>query len=91
VENMQILYGVDTTGSQTPSEYDTAAVVDAAGAWPSVVSVRIALLLRSDMGAVTLPAAASTYNLLSTTIAAPLDTRLRQFFVTTIGLRNTLP
>ncbi|MGB9429800.1 MAG: PilW family protein [Gammaproteobacteria bacterium] len=91
VENMQILYGVDTTLSQTPSEYDTAGVVTAAGTWPNVVSVRIALLLRSDTGAVTLPAAATTSNLLGTTITAPLDTRLRQVFVTTIGLRNSLP
>lgn len=91
VENMQVLYGVDTTGSQTPSEYDTADVVDAAGEWNKVVSARVALLVRSGLNSVTLPAAAPVYNLLGVRITAPRDTRLRQVFTTTIGLRNRLP
>ena len=91
VENMQVLYGVDTTGSQTPSEYDTANVVNAANEWNSVVSVRVALLVRSDLNAVLKPTAAPQYNLLGTTITVPLDTRLRQVFTNTIGLRNRLP
>jgi type IV pilus assembly protein PilW len=91
VENLQVLYGVDTTGSGTASEYDTADVVNANGYWGQVVSVRAALLLRSDTGAVTLPSAAVTYNLLGTVIQAPLDTRLRQVFTATIGIRNHLP
>ena len=88
VENMQVLYGVDTTGSGTASEYDTADVVNGSGYWNQVVSVRVALLLRSNIGAVTLPSAAATYNLLGTSIQAPLDTRLRQIFTATIGVRN---
>lgn len=91
VENMQVLYGVDTTGSMTPSEYDTADVVDAASEWSKVVSVRVALLLRSNLNAVPQPVAAAKYNLLGTTILAPLDTRLRQVYTATIGLRNRLP
>ncbi len=91
VENMQVLYGVDLTGSQIPSEYDTAATVDATGNWGNVVSVRIALLLRSETGAVPLPAAAPIYNLLGTNIKAPQDTRLRQIFTSTIAIRNRLP
>jgi len=91
VENMQLLYGVDTTGSQMPSEYDTADVVDAANEWSSVVSVRAALLVRSNLNAVSQPTAAQTYDLLGTTIQTPLDTRLRQVYTTTIGLRNRLP
>ncbi len=88
VESMQVLYGVDLTGSQVPSEYVTATNV---ADWSSVVSVRIALLLRSDLGAVPLPAAAPTYNLLGTTITVPRDTRLRQVFTATIAIRNRLP
>ena len=88
VENMQVLYGVDLTGSQVPSEYVTATNV---ANWSSVVSVRIALLLRSDLGAVSLPAAAPTYNLLGTNITVPRDTRLRQVFTATIAIRNRLP
>jgi type IV pilus assembly protein PilW len=91
VENMQVLYGVDTTGSQMPSEYDTADVVDAANEWGSVVSVRVALLMRSNLNAVSQPAAAQSYDMLGATIHAPLDTRLRQVYTTTIGLRNRLP
>ena len=91
VENMQVLYGVDTTGSQMPSEYDTADVVDAANEWGSVVSVRVALLVRSNLNAVSQPTAIQAYNLLGTIVNAPLDTRLRQVYTTTIGLRNRLP
>lgn len=88
VENMQVLYGVAPAGAGTPTNYMTADAVAAAGLFNSVVSVRVALLLRSDLGAVTLPPAAVTYNLLGTVITAPQDTRLRQMFTTTIYLRN---
>ncbi|MGH8283501.1 MAG: PilW family protein [Gammaproteobacteria bacterium] len=91
VENMQILYGVDTTGAQMPSEYDTADVVNSTGNWGNVVSVRVALLLRSETGAAPLPANAPQFNLLGTKINAPKDTRLRRVFTATIGLRNLLP
>ncbi len=88
VENMQILYGVDTTGSQVPSQYVTANNV---ANWDQVVSVRVSLLMRSETGAVPIPSAAQPFTLDDTTINAPLDTRLRQVFTTTIGLRNRLP
>lgn len=88
VENMQILYGVDTTGSKIASQYVTANNVTD---WSQVVSVRVALLMRSQTGALPLPSAAPTFTLDDTTIKAPLDTRLRQVFTATIGLRNRLP
>ncbi|MGA9851445.1 MAG: PilW family protein [Gammaproteobacteria bacterium] len=88
VENMQVLYGVDLTGSMVPSQYFTANAVTAAGNWPNVVSVRIALLLRSATGAVSIPAAAPSYCLLQTCITVPQDTRLRQVFTTTVAIRN---
>ena len=90
VENMQVLYGVDLTGTRIPSEYETAAAVAAAGDWSNVVSVRIALLVRSDEGAMLLPAAAPVYNLLGTSITVPRDTRLRRIFTATIAIRNRL-
>ena len=90
VENMQVLYGVDLTGTQTPSEYETAAAVAAAGDWSNVVSVRIALLVRSDEGAMPLPTVAPVYNLLGTSITVPRDTRLRRIFTATIAIRNRL-
>ncbi|MGA9851439.1 MAG: PilW family protein [Gammaproteobacteria bacterium] len=90
-ENMRVLYGVDLTSSQVPSEYVTADVVDAANEWAQVVSVRIALLLRSNTAAVPLPAAAPIYTLVDSPVTAPQDTRMRQVFIATIGIRNSLP
>ena len=73
IETMQVLYGVDTTGTQTVSEYVTAhQVVD----FNSVMSVKIAVLAASPPGAVPKPAGAPTYNLLGNTVTAPADTRV---------------
>ncbi len=93
VESMRVLYGVDLNGDQVPDEYITADQVDLANLWNSVVSVRVALLLRSNIGAVPQPALAVAQTLLETTTAftPPLDTRLRQTFIATIGIRNSLP
>jgi type IV pilus assembly protein PilW len=88
IENMQVLYGVDTTGSRVPSEYDTADVVNAENAWTNVVSVRVALLARSATGVVPLPAVAPTYKLLDTSVTVPRDTRLRRIFTSDIYVRN---
>jgi type IV pilus assembly protein PilW len=91
IEAMQILYGLDTTGSQTVSEYVTA---DAVTDFTSVMSVQIALLAAGPPGSATLPAAgapANTYNLFGTIVTAPKDTRARQVFEVTIASRNLLP
>ena len=91
VENMQVLYGVDTTGGSTltsPNQYLTAAQVDATNNWANVLSVQLGLLIRSSTGAVPLPTAAPTFDLLNTYITAPRDTRLRHVFTATIYLRN---
>ena len=90
VESMRVLYGVDIDGDQVPDEYDTAVAVNGAGLWGSVVSVRVALLLRSNNGAVPQPTAATPITLLESTTAftPPLDTRLRQKFIANINLRN---
>lgn len=91
VEAMKVLYGVDTTGSHIASEYDPANTVNSNSDWDKVVSVRVALLIQSQPGALPIPAAAQTFDLLGTTFSTPRDTRLRKIFVTTIGLRNRLP
>jgi type IV pilus assembly protein PilW len=85
VENMQILYGVDTTGTQTVSEYVPAQqVVD----FNTVMSVKIAVLAASQPGAVPVPAAAQTYQLLGNTVTVLPDTRSRQVFEITVSTRN---
>jgi type IV pilus assembly protein PilW len=85
VENMQVLYGIDTSGDLTPSQYVTA---DNVANWTTVVSARVALLMRSNTGAVPLPTTAPQYTLDDTTIKVPIDTRLRRVFTTTIALRD---
>ncbi|HEX5339301.1 MAG TPA: PilW family protein [Gammaproteobacteria bacterium] len=100
VENMQILYGVDTdtTADGIPNQYVTARNV-AKTDWTRVVNVRIGLLVRSDLGVVTEPivppatsgCVAGTFNVLGTCVTAPSDTRLRRVFVATFSLRNQLP
>ncbi len=92
IENMQVLYGVTTSALQDVSQYVTAdqvAALGATGDFNSVVGVKIALLAASATGAVPLPAAASTYTLLGTTVQAPIDTRMRKVFEITITLRNS--
>ncbi len=87
IETMQILYGVDTTGTQTVSTYVPAQqVVD----FNTVMSVKIAVLAASQLGAVPKPTAAQTFNLLGNTVTAPatLDTRARQVFEITVSIRN---
>jgi type IV pilus assembly protein PilW len=87
VENMQVLYGVDTNGAKAASAYVTA---DQVTSWDSIVGVRVAVLSASPAGAVPKPAAAPTFNLLGTTVNAPIDTRMRKVFDITITMRNAV-
>jgi type IV pilus assembly protein PilW len=85
IENMQVLYGVDTTGTQTVSEYVPAQqVID----FNTVMSVKIAVLAASQPGAVPKPGANQKYQLLGNTVYAPADTRSRQVFEITVSTRN---
>jgi type IV pilus assembly protein PilW len=87
VENMQVLYGVDTTGTQTASEYVTA---DNVANFDTVVSVKVAVLSASPPGSTQKPGAAPRYDLLGTQVTAPVDTRSRKVFAVTIGIRDAL-
>lgn len=104
VENMQIMYGVDsatavgTNSSGQPNQYLTASAVTTGGLWGRVISVRISLLLSTvnttgQAGGPTLDANA-TYLLAGSdaangvTINPPDDRRRRRVFETTILLRN---
>ncbi len=91
VEDMQIMYGVDTTAvpDRVADVYQTAAAV---ADWTRVVSVRITLLMASLDN---LAASAQTYRIdtnddgvLDAVIAA--DRRIYQTFSTTVGIRNRL-
>jgi type IV pilus assembly protein PilW len=85
VEQLQILYGIDTDDNKTPNQYVTS---DNVGDWNQVVAVRLMLLLRSPEN-VSLDAP-QTYRFNNVnTVAA--DNRLRQAISTTIALRNRIP
>jgi type IV pilus assembly protein PilW len=87
IEAMQILYGLDTTNTQSVTEYVTANQV---ANFNTVMSIKVALLAASAPGSAH-PTGAKTYNLLGTTVTAPNDTRSRQVFEETIAVRNALP
>ncbi len=84
VEDMQILYGIDSDADKIPNRYVNAgAVVD----WTTVVAVRIALLVRT-VNQVAATATAQNYTLLDAAAYKPNDRYLRRLFVSTITLRN---
>ena len=84
VEEMQILYGIDSDNDQFPNQYVTANNVPNFNA---VVSIRIMLLIHSIDDFVTEAPQTYTFNGVQTT---PADRRLRQVFTTTIALRNRI-
>ncbi len=84
VEDMQILYGVDTDNDQFPNQYVSA---DGVGDWEDVVAVRISLLMRSIDDFITEAPQTITFNGGNIT---PGDRRIRQVFTTTVALRNRI-
>lgn len=84
IEQMQVLYGVDTDDDDFPNRYlVSTAVINML----DVISVRLMLLVRSESATVTEDAQSYTYNNIDTVAA---DRRLRQVFSTTIALRNRI-
>lgn len=90
VEDLQVLYGIDTNNNQSADQYTATP-----GNWGQVVSAKVCVLVRSEstatasttqsylncqgaLGAVTGAAAMTTAT----------DTRLRRAFVATFNLRN---
>lgn len=84
VERMELRFGEDTNGDRIADTYNTANGV---ANWANVITVSVALLVRSpdEYGA---ERDAKTYTLLDRTFTAPNDRHLRQIFVTTATLRN---
>jgi len=84
VENMQLLYGVDSNGDREVDSYVSAEDVPD---WQSVVSVKVALLLASADDVRT-EASSETFDLLGTEVSSPSDRRMRRVMTSTIALRN---
>lgn len=95
VEDLDLLYGVDTDGDGTADSYMNADAVTAAAQWDRVLSVRIALVAVSTETAAT-PGGQIVYlrdtdgDTVVDAQAASTDRRLRQVFTTTVALRNRL-
>jgi len=85
IENMQILYGEDTSSDNTPNHYVSA---DRVTDMNNVISIRISLLAVSPDDNLVSNITPYTYNDLEIT---PTDRRLRQVISSTIAIRNKLP
>ncbi len=86
VDDMQILYGEDTAGSDFIA--DTYVDADTVTNWANVVSVRIAILVNGVNENFTVGQNTSTYNLLGTVAGPYNDFRRRKVFTNTIQIRN---
>jgi len=84
VERLELQYGEDTNGDQLVDAYRNA---NAVGNWDNVLSVSIAMLLRSPDQSVD-PSAGQTYDMLGTVVGPFADQRPRLLFTTTANVRN---
>lgn len=84
IENVQILYGEDTNGDKVADEYNNATDV---GTWDNVVSVQLALLVRTveEYGP---DVNTATHDLLGSVVDPADDRRRRRVFTSTVQIRN---
>ncbi len=88
VDNMQILFGEDTTNDAIADQYVNAASVGASN-WDNVVSVKIALLINSVDENFLGNQDTTTYTLLDDSSVGPFnDYRRRKIFSNTVQIRN---
>jgi type IV pilus assembly protein PilW len=85
IDDMQILYGEDTSGNKTPNHYVSA---DRVTDMKNVISIRVSLLAVSPANNLVSNITPYTYNGVEIT---PTDKRLRQVITSTIAIRNRLP
>ena len=87
VENLQVRYGVDTDNNLQADAYQTAKTVNDANNWGRVISIELAVLVRSpeETGAIF---DNRVYDLLGTNVGPFNDRRQRAVFTTTVVLRN---
>lgn len=90
VEQLQILYGIDTNGNMNADTYLPAASVST-NQWPSVVSVRFDLLVRTPGIDISVDTTGDTYNMVGNyTYTVPADARhhRRKMFSSVVQIRN---
>ena len=83
IENLQILFGVDTDDDGVIDSYNTAQNVSHA----QVVSLQLGMIVASDVEALT-TSKARTFNVIGTFVKTPSDRKLRYVFSSTTKLRN---
>ena len=87
IENMQILYGIDTDGNSYANHYINATAVTS---WADVASIRIALLLKSTQQIYNF-SDSKAIMLNDVSLPAPNDRFMRMLSVSTVSLRNMIP
>lgn len=86
VENIQYLYGVET-GENGVKRYMNATNLALSGLWGKVVSIQVAVLVRS-LKPVKRKAESNSYTLLDQSVVTEVDKYSRAVFSTTVRLRN---
>ncbi len=88
IEDLQIWYGIDTTGDQSANQYITAPATFADPLWEQVVTTRVCVLIRSEKTNVVVSTTGTYLDCNGVAIAVPADGRLRRAFTGTFNLRN---
>ncbi len=83
IEDLQVLYGVDTTSDQSVNRY-----VEVPVDWNLVVTARVCVLIRSDKTNVVASAAGTYLDCNGVAVDVPADRRLRRAFTETFNFRN---
>jgi type IV pilus assembly protein PilW len=88
VENMQILYGIDTDGDRLVNSYVKASDASVSANWNRVISISIGMLIRSIEPS-SIMADKQKYTVLDTQVGPFNDRYQRTLYTTTVALRNT--
>jgi type IV pilus assembly protein PilW len=89
VEDMQLEYGIDTSGDRSADEYRTATTVSD---WARVVSIRINLLMRStEENVASVSDVDASQRLRFNNADVQADGFLRQVFSSVVTIRNRVP
>jgi len=86
IEDMDVVYGVDTSPGDNVLSADEFDHADLVGAWANVASVRVSVLAAGDQQGV--GSQGQTLPFRGTTTAPAGDTRLRQVFTATAAVRD---
>lgn len=87
VENLQVMYGVDTDGDRLVDRYFNISQVPAVNV-RDIYTVRVALMVATVKEARSAQTGTTTKDLIGTSVTLPNDKRLRQVYTATVRLHN---